>query len=188
MTETPSMEQPSTLRGAPHRHRGVPRWIAELAVALVFVVAGALLVNGSLEQGVGWTPNGPESGYFPLRIGWLIVAVGVIQAAIAVAMARRDRRRPSTREIALRSDRIKPLLQVFLPMVVYVAAIPWLGLYIASALFVAGFMWWHGGYKWRALPTGVAVCAVFYVLLEAWFQVDLYKGPIIEWVVEASRR
>jgi hypothetical protein len=49
-------------------------------------------------------------------------------------------------------------------------------------------MWWHGGYKWRALPTGVAVCAVFYVLLEAWFQVDLYKGPIIEWVVEASRR
>ena len=179
--------QPSTAHGAAHRPHGVPRWIAELGVALLFVVAGALVVNGSLEQGVGWTPTGPESGYFPLRIGWLIVAVGVIQAAIAIAMARRDRRHRSTREIFLRRDRLKPLLQVFLPMVVYVATVPWLGLYIASALFIAGFMWWHGGYRWRALPTGIAVCAVFYVLLEAWFQVDLYKGPIIEWVVEASR-
>ena len=39
-----------------------------------------------------------------------------------------------------------------------------------------------------ALPTGIAVCAVFYVLLEAWFQVELYKGPIVEWLVEALRR
>ena len=179
--------QPSTAHGAAHRPRGIPRWIAELGVALLFVVAGALVVNGSLEQGVGWTPTGPESGYFPLRIGWLIVAVGVIQAAIAIAMARRDRGHRSTREIFLRRDRLKPLLQVFLPMVAYVATVPWLGLYISSALFIAGFMWWHGGYRWRALPTGIAVCAVFYVLLEAWFQVDLYKGPIIDWVVEASR-
>jgi hypothetical protein len=170
----------------PPAAHGVARWVGELAVALVFVAAGALVVNGSLEQGVGWTPNGPESGYFPLRIGWLIVAVGVIQAGIAIAMARRDQR-GSMREIFLRRDRIKPLLQVFLPMVAYVIAVPWLGLYIASALFIAGFMWWHGGYRWRALPTGIAVCAVFYVLLEAWFQVELYKGPIVEWVVDATR-
>jgi hypothetical protein len=181
------IDQPSMAHGTAHRPRGISRWIAELGVALAFVAAGALVVNGSLEQGVGWTPTGPESGYFPLRIGWQIVAVGVIQGAIAIAMARRDRRHSSTREIFLRRDRLKPLLQVFLPMVAYIAAVPWLGLYVASALFIAGFMWWHGGYKWRALPTGIAVCAVFYVLLEAWFQVELYKGPLIEWVVEASR-
>ena len=81
------------------------------------------------------------------------------------------------REIYLRRDRVKPLLQVFLPMVAYVAAVPWLGLYVASALFIAGFMWWHGGYRWRALPTGIAVCAVFYVVLEVWFQVDCTRGP-----------
>lgn len=187
MTGQPSVDQPAAAHQTTRRAEGLPRWAGELAVALVFVVAGALLVNGSLEQGVGWTPNGPESGYFPLRIGWLVVAVGVIQGAIAVGMARRDRAHPATREIFLRRDRVKPLLQVFLPMVAYVAAVPWLGLYIASTLFIAGFMWWHGGYKWRALPTGIAVCAVFYVLLEAWFQVELYKGPIIEWVVDAAR-
>jgi hypothetical protein len=167
--------------------RGFARWTAELGIALVFIVAGGLIVNGSLEQGVGWTPTGPESGYFPLRIGSLIVAVGVIQAGIAVAMARRDQRHPSQREIYLRRDRVKPLMQVFLPMVAYVAAVPWLGLYIGSALFIAGFMWWHGGYRWRALPTAIAVCAVFYVLLEAWFQVELYKGPVLDWLVETVR-
>jgi hypothetical protein len=102
-------------------------------------------------------------------------------------MAYRAHRHPARREIYLQRDRIKPLLQVFVPMVAYVASVPWLGLYIGSALFIAGFMWWHGRYRWRALPTGIAVCAVFYVLLEVWFQVDLYKGPVIEWLVEMQR-
>ena len=180
--------EPAPRDDAPPRpSNGFARWRAELGIAMVFVVAGALIVNGSLEQGVGWTPTGPESGYFPLRIGWLIVAVGVIQSGIAIAMARRGLADPSRRESFLRRDRLKPLLQVFVPTVAYIVAVPWLGLYIASALFIAGFMWWHGGYRWRALPTGIAVCAVFYVLLETWFQVELYKGPVIEWLVDALR-
>jgi hypothetical protein len=181
------MVQPSTPQLASHRPYGFARWTAELGVALMFILVGALIINGSLEQGVGWTPTGPESGYFPLRIGWLLVAVGVIQVGVAIGMAYRARRHPSTREIYLKRDRVKPLLQVFVPMVAYIVAVPWLGLYIASALFIAGFMWGHGGYRWRALPTGIAVCAVFYVLLEVWFQVDLYKGPVIEWLVEMHR-
>jgi hypothetical protein len=178
----------STPQAAAHQPRGYALWTAELGVAMVFLLAGALVVNGSLEQGVGWTPTGPESGYFPLRIGCLLVAVGIWQAGAAIVMALRARRHPSKREIYLARDRVKPLLQVFLPLVAYIAAVPWLGLYIGSALFIAGFMWWHGGYRWRALPTGIAICAVFYVLLEVWFQVDLYKGPVLEWLARLVQR
>jgi hypothetical protein len=178
----------STPQAAAHRPRGYARWTAELGVAIVLAAAGALVVNGSLEQGVGWTPTGPESGYFPFRIGWLLVAVGAWQAVVAIAMALRGRHHPSRQEIFLQRDRLKPLMQVFLPVVAYLAAVPWLGLYIGSALFIAGFMWWHGGYRWRALPTGIAICAVFYVLLEVWFQVDLYKGPVLEWLAELAHR
>jgi putative tricarboxylic transport membrane protein len=181
------MVQPSTPQGLPHRPQGFARWTAELGVALVFIIAGALIVNGSLEQGVGWTPTGPESGYFPLRIGWLLVAIGAIQAGLAIVMASRGRRHPSRRAIYLQRDRLKPLLQVFLPMVAYIVAVPWLGLYIASALFIAGFMGWHGRYRWRALPTGIAVCVVFYLLLEVWFQVELYKGPLLDGLIETLR-
>ena len=166
------------------RPRGFARWTAELGVALTLIVAGALIVNGSLEQGVAWTALGPESGYFPLRIGWLLIALGVIQSGIAVNMALRGRRHPAEREIYLKRDRIKPLLQVFVPMVVYVALVPWLGLYIGSVLFIAGFMWWHGHYRWRAIPTAIAIMALFYLLLEVWFKVELYKGPLVEWLIE----
>ena len=160
-----------------------------MAVALVFVVAGALLVNGSLEQGVGWTTDGPESGYFPLRIGWLIVAVGVIQAAIAVAMARRDRRQPSTREIALRRDRIKPLLQVFLPMVVYrrcdtvARPVHRLGTVCRGLHVVARRIQLAGACPpaWRSAPSSTC-CS------RRGSRSSCYKGPIIEWVVEATRR
>ena len=168
--------------------RGYARWAAELALALVFVAAGAVVVNGSLEQGVGWTATGPESGFFPFRIGILIVAVGVLQGAIAIVAGVRAHRHPATREVYLHREKLRPLLQVFLPMAAYVAAVPWLGLYIGSAIFIAGFMAWQGGYRWRALPTAIAICAVFYVLLEAWFKVELYKGPLAEWLLERLAR
>jgi hypothetical protein len=34
------------------------------------------------------------------------------------------------------------------------------------------------------LPTGIAISAVFYVLLEVWFKVELYKGPLVEWLLQ----
>ena len=33
-------------------------------------------------------------------------------------------------------------------MAIYVAAVPWLGIYVASALLIAGFMRWLGRYGW----------------------------------------
>ena len=33
----------------------------------------------------------------------------------------------------------------------------------------------------------IAVCAVLYLLLEMWFQVDLYKGPILDRLIDVLR-
>ena len=182
MSDAPSMP------GVGRRPRGLARWTAELGIAVVLIVAGALIVNGSLEQGVSWTSNGPESGYFPLRIGWLLVATGLIQSCLAFAMAIKGRLDPSRREIWLAFSRAKPLLQVFIPTVAYVIAVPWLGLYIASALFIGAFMWWHGRYSIRrATLTSIAICACLYVILEIWFKVELYHGPLIDSLVEILR-
>ena len=176
-------ESPRPAEGERPR-RGYARWAAELGMGLFFVAAGAIVVNGSLEQGVGWGTTGPESGYFPFRIGWLIIATGVINGALAVATAIRVRRHRDRREIFLEHGKLRPVLQVFLPMAVYLVAIRGLGLYIASAIYITAFMAWHGKYRWRALPTGIAVSVVFYFLLEVWFKVELYKGPLVEWLLE----
>ena len=59
----------------------------------------------------------------------------------------------------------------------FVLAIQIIGLYVAAALYIAGFMIWLGGYSWlKSILLGVAVSAVAFLTFEVWFQVPLYKG------------
>jgi len=43
---------------------------------------------------------------------------------------------------------LKLVLSVLVPSFIYVALIAWLGIYVASAIFVAFFMRWLGKYPW----------------------------------------
>jgi peptidoglycan/LPS O-acetylase OafA/YrhL len=59
--------------------------------------------------------------------------------------------------------------------------VPWLGIYVASALLVAGFMRWLGRYAWgvtAAISVGLPI--ITYVTFEKWFLVPLPKGPLEE--------
>jgi len=149
----------------------------------VFIAAGALIVNGSLEQGVGWTPTGPESGYFPFRIGWLIVAVGAVQSGIAIAMARRGQADTSRRESFLQRDRLKPLLQVFVPTLAFVPLTQWLGLYVASFALIAGFMYFIGHIKaWKSVVTGYVFSAAMFLI----FEVAFFRNERVDLVAETD--
>ncbi len=51
-------------------------------------------------------------------------------------------------------------------LTIYVGAIPWIGIYIASALLIAGFMRWIGQYGWLlTLTISIALPVVTYVTL-----------------------
>ena len=175
------MDQGST---TPPAGPGIPRWAVELGTAAAVAVIGAIVLNGSLEQGIGWSGTGPESGYFPFYIGLLIIISGAISALTALRTRYRRSHSPARGEIFLEYAKLKPVLQVFLPTALYVVSIRWLGLYIASSIFVAAFMMWHGNYRWKALWTGLATSAFFYLVLELWFKIDLYKGPLLEWLLD----
>jgi uncharacterized membrane protein len=58
-----------------------------------------------------------------------------------------------------------------------------LGLYIASALYIAFYMRWVGRHGWAA----VALCAIgipllVFVVFETWFLVPMPKGPLEAWL------
>jgi hypothetical protein len=60
---------------------------------------------------------------------------------------------------------------------VYVLGIQLVGIYVSSALYIAGFMRWLGHYSWgKSIALGVIVSAVSFMMFEVWFQVPLYKG------------
>ena len=74
---------------------------------------------------------------------------------------------------------LKQVLSVLLPSAVYVGAIMLLGLYLASALFIALFMIVLGKYPvLKSIVIGVLVNVVFFAMFEIWFKVPLYKGAL----------
>ena len=53
------------------------------------------------------------------------------------------------------------------------------GIYLASAVFIAFFMWWLGKYPVaKIIPVAVGVPLALFVMFEIWFLVPLPKGPL----------
>ena len=102
---------------------------------------GAITIIGSLQVGIGWAAEGPQSGFFPF---W----VGADRRAASVFNFVRALRQPS-RKLFAEWGQIAQVLKVVCPMAIYVSAVPWLGIYLASSLLIAGFMRWLGRYGWR---------------------------------------
>jgi putative tricarboxylic transport membrane protein len=146
-------------------------------VAAVTLGIGIAVMFDSYRLGAGWAKGGPESGYFPFRIGAIIGIASAVVIARALLRARRDR------EAFVPWSRFRRVLAVLMPTLAYILAIQWLGIYVASALFVAGFMRVAGRYGWiKAAVVGVATGAALFWLFEIQFLVPLPKGPLEAWL------
>ena len=145
----------------------------EIIVAALFLVFGAVVVWDSRRLGAQWGSDGPQAGYFPFYIGVIILISSVINLYTAVV-------RPN-REPFVLWGQLRMILIVMLPSIVYVALIanPWLdlGIYVASALFIAFFMRYLGKYSWgKVVAVSVGTMVVFFLMFETWFKVPLPKG------------
>jgi putative tricarboxylic transport membrane protein len=148
---------------------------ADLATASILILLGAVVVLDSMRIGIGWGTDGPRSGFFPF---WLGVILILASATIAVPAWRRAIDKPFvTRE------QLSPVLKVLWPATAMVILITPLGLYVASAIYLAFYMRWVGRHGWLA----VALCAIgvpllTFVVFELWFLVPMPKGPLEAWL------
>jgi hypothetical protein len=70
-------------------------------------------------------------------------------------------------------------MAVVVPTTIYVALIPYIGIYVASALLIAAFMVWLGKYRVVvAIPVAIVVPLLTFFMFEIWFLVPLPKGPL----------
>jgi hypothetical protein len=71
------------------------------------------------------------------------------------------------------------VLQIVIPTVIYVVAIIYVGIYVATAVFVSVFMVWLGRYRVVvAVALGVGIAVALFLTFEVWFLVPLPKGPL----------
>jgi putative tricarboxylic transport membrane protein len=148
------------------------RW-PELIVAALLVAIALLVIVDSLRVGIGWAEDGPRSGYFPFYIGLLLLA-----SSGWVLLRQLWRWRAADPAFAERAQ-IGLVISMLIPMLVYLGLIFGLGIYVASALLIAYFMFRHGKYRAAiTLPVALGVPLVFFLVFERWFLVPLPKGPI----------
>ena len=149
--------------------------LMELGVAAAAILFGVLVIIGSLQVGIGWGAEGPKSGFFPFYIGLIIIAASLVNLA----------QRVIARDNALFAEwsQLRQVFAVVVPTTIYVFAIPYTGIYIASAALIALFMMWLGRYRWP-LTAAIAIGApvVIFLMFERWFLVALPKGPIEHWL------
>ena len=146
---------------------------ANIIVALLLIAVGGLVISDSLRLGIGWAEDGPSPGYFPFYTGVLIV----LSSLCTIALTLWGRIQSSGSFVG--SEQFRSVLKVFLPSVIYVALIGFIGIYVASALFIGTFMRWLGRFQWLTiLIVSIAVPVLLLIVFELWFLVPLPKGPL----------
>lgn len=145
----------------------------DAVVAALLTIVGLVVIVQARRLGAGWTSDGPGSGYFPFYIGVMLAVggAGILYQSLLSKSA-------DTGGFIDR-EQFKRVMSVLLPSVAYTGAIMVLGIYIASAIFIAAFMVWLGKYSvLKSVIVGVAVNALFFAMFEVWFKVPLYKGAL----------
>lgn len=153
------------------QRQGVATYKVEAVVAFLIFILGITVSTGSWKLGSGWTSDGPGAGYFPFYIGILlcIAGMGVMYQSLFGKSKNID--------IFVDNEQLKLVLSVFIPACVYVLAVQFLGMYVASAVYIALFMIILGKFsKVKSILTATAVVVLFFLMFEVWFRVPLFKG------------
>lgn len=157
----------------PQSEKTVTNRTMDMVVAALFMALAALVMSDSWRVGASWASDGPQAGYFPFYVG-LIMFI----ASTATLVQNLVTRHPDLGNFVDRSQLVS-VMQVLVPTTVYVGLIFLVGIYVASAIFIAFFMWWLGKYPpLKILPVAIGVPLALFVMFEIWFLVPLPKGPL----------
>ena len=145
----------------------------EAAVYAVLVALALLLGWDNWRTGMGWASDGPEPGYFPFYLS--VILAGASLYGLATIFVGRA----AAGESFVTRDQLRRVMQVFVPTFLFCLFTQWLGLYVASFILIAGFMWKIGRIAaWKSLLTSFLFTIIMFVTFEIAFDVIMPKGPL----------
>ena len=154
-------------------HSGLTDNKAEAIVAIgIFFIGVVMMIDGN-RVGSGWAFDGPMAGYFPFRTGAIICIASFVVFLRTVSGKYRNYK------IFVTWERFKLVLKVLVPTVLYVLITHLVGIYVASAVFIAAFMRMNDGFSWLKITLiNVCISVTLFFMFEVWFLVPLPKGPL----------
>jgi hypothetical protein len=169
------MEQ-KQMQSQPH-----PVWLtydgAEVITAVTLFLVGVVMMIDGYRVGMGWAFDGPMAGYFPFRTGAIICISSLVIFFRTLFGTHHNYK------IFVSWDRFKLVLYVLLPTVFYVLVTQFVGIYVASAVFIGGFMRAMGNFSWlKIILTSICISTALFWMFEIQFMVPLPKGPLESWL------
>lgn len=148
------------------------RRIAETGFAAITFALGATLVAGARALDTGWDDFGPQAGYFPLRIGLVLMAASLAVGVLAL-------RTGATGEAFVGRIELRRMVLFFLPLVGLVAATLTIGVYAGGFLYLLVALGLVGRVPWpRTLAVATGAPVLLFLLFERAFKAPLPKGPL----------
>jgi len=148
------------------------RRAAEILFSVITGAVGIAVIKGALEMDVGWTSSGPDAGYFPFRVGLIILAASIVN------LVQRGFLKPEDGDYISRKD-AKAMALFFIPLVGLALASLWLGLYLAIALYLVLAIGLIGKVAWgKAITIALTTSVALYMTFEFLFNLPLPKGPL----------
>jgi hypothetical protein len=146
----------------------ISRRSLEIVTGALTGAFGLAVVVSSIEVGSGWSQGGVESGTFPLIAGVLICVGSLVNVGRSLAAQGPTLMGPAE---------ARRLAGLFMPALAFVIAIPVIGIYVASAIYL---LWalsiQHRAALWRTVLIAAATDLTLYLLFERTFQILLPQG------------
>jgi len=146
---------------------------ANIVMALLMLVVGAIVLFDAVRLGYGWGMSGPDAGFFPfvLAVGVLICSAIVLFKGIRVHL----KEGPGGRLVP--KGGLKPILWVLLPSTAMVLLTALIGLHLAALCFLAFYMRAVGKIGWvKVVLVSVLVPMGLYILFDKLFLIPLPQG------------
>ena len=139
------------------------------------MLLGGVVLFDAVRLGFGWGPDGPRSGFFPF---WLALIM-VVTCGVILAQAARGGRGQSF----VSREQLSPVLKVLWPATAAVLLMHFVGLYVASALYMGFYTRWVGRHSWATvLLVALGISIGSFLVFEKWFLVPMPKGPLEQWL------
>jgi hypothetical protein len=152
----------------------ISRRALEALTASITGIFGVTVAVSTLDNGIGWSSAGVESGTFPFIIG-LIIVTGSLYNLVRGWLR--------GRETAITGADFRRSAALFLPAAAYVAIIPLVGMYVASALYLLVSLRLQSRLPLlRSLIIAIVAAVALYLVFERAFQVSLPHGLLGVWL------
>jgi putative tricarboxylic transport membrane protein len=145
----------------------------DIIVYLMLIALAGLLGYDNWKTGASWEADGPQAGYFPFYLSVLLAAASLFGLVDKLFVARNDG------ETFVNREQFTRVMQVFVPTLLFCVLMQWLGLYVASFILIAGFMWIVGRIAlWKSALTAFLFSIIMFVTFDIAFDVIMPKGPL----------